>query len=110
MKYIFAATGQYDGADNETLKVLLEEAGIPCMIRNENLSMAMGEIPPSESPELWIMNDQDYPRAKELIETWRDARTETRDSWVCPRCSENVEGQFTSCWKCGAEQRETTNS
>lgn len=105
MKYIFAATGKYDGADNEMLKGLLEESGIPCMIRNENLSMAMGEIPPSESPELWIINDEDYPRAKEIIDSWRSAGPEPSDPWVCTQCGETVEGQFTSCWKCGAEQQ-----
>jgi hypothetical protein len=105
MKYIFAAIGKYDGADNDMLKVLLEEAGIPCMIRNENLAMAMGELPLSESPELWIINDDDYPRAKELIENWQNARPEPQDPWVCPQCSETIEGQFTSCWKCGAEQK-----
>lgn len=103
MKYIFAANAKYDGADNQMLKVLLEEAGVPCMIRNENLSMAMGEIPPSETPELWIMNDDDYPKAKEIIDTWKNARPEPHDSWVCPQCNERIEGQFTSCWKCGAE-------
>jgi hypothetical protein len=105
MKYIFAAIGKYDGADNEMLKGLLEEAGIPCMIRNENLSMAMGEIPPSESPELWILNDEDYPKAKDLIDSWLSARPEPQGPWVCPQCSETIEGQFTSCWKCGAEQQ-----
>lgn len=105
MKYIFAATGKYDGADNEMLKRLLDEAGIPCMIRNENLAMAIGEIPPSESPELWIINDEDYPRAKEMIESWKNAKPAVSDPWVCPQCSETIEGQFTSCWKCGAEQQ-----
>lgn len=25
------------------------------------------------------------------------------DDWICPRCSETIEGQFTECWKCAAE-------
>jgi len=106
MKYIFAATGKYDGADNEMLKGLLENSGIPCMIRNENLSMAMGEIPPAEcSPEIWVINDDDYPRAKEIIESWKNADTGTVEPWVCLQCGEKIEGQFTSCWKCGADRQ-----
>ena len=105
MKYIFAATGKYDGADNEMLKGLLEEAGIPCMIRNENLAMAFGELPPSESPELWVINDEDYPKAKVLIDAWKNAEPEAVDPWDCPQCGEKIEGQFTSCWNCGAEQK-----
>ena len=27
--------------------------------------------------------------------------------WICPKCKENIEDQFDSCWKCaGAELRE----
>ncbi len=25
------------------------------------------------------------------------------DDWICPRCSETIEGQFTECWKCAAD-------
>jgi hypothetical protein len=24
------------------------------------------------------------------------------DDWICPRCGETIEGQFTECWKCAA--------
>jgi putative signal transducing protein len=93
-----------DGENLEMLKSLLEDTGIPCMIRNENLSSAMGELPFQECfPELWIMKDQDYPRAAEMVQTWRSTRIEIHDSWIC-RCGETIEGQFTSCWNCGNER------
>lgn len=102
MKHVFTATTM--SADQEIVKSLLEKAKIPCMVRNEHLSMALGELAPSEcSPELWILNDEDYPRAKEIVDAWRNAKTETRDPWIC-RCGEAIEGQFTSCWKCGRER------
>ena len=102
MKYVFTATTL--SPDNEILKSILEKAGIPCMIRNEYLSMGLGELAPSEcSPELWILNDEDYPRAKEIVDAWRNATIENLGPWVC-RCGETVEGQFTSCWKCGRER------
>jgi Putative prokaryotic signal transducing protein len=101
MKYVFTATTL--SPDNEMLKSILEKADIPCMIRNEYLSMAAGEIP-FIPPELWILNDEDYPRAKEIVDTWRTAKIENHGPWVCPRCHEEIEGQFTSCWKCGRER------
>lgn len=95
-----------DSANIEMLKGLLEEVEIRCMIRNEYLSSAMGEIPFLEtSPELWILNDADYLRARAMLDTWRTTRTETRDSWACDDCGETIEGQFTSCWQCGNERQ-----
>lgn len=26
------------------------------------------------------------------------------ESWQCPQCAEQVEGQFSSCWKCGTDR------
>ena len=98
MKLVFTATTM--SADQEIVKGLLEEADIPYLIRNEYLSA--GEAP-FISPELWIMNDEDYPRAKEIVDAWQNAEIENHGPWVC-RCGETVEGQFTSCWKCGRER------
>lgn len=105
MKRLFTATNSIDGANIEMLKVLLEEAQIRCMIRNEYLSSAMGEVPFLEaSPELWILNDEDRLRASAILETWRTTRIEAGESWACADCGENIEGQFTSCWQCGNER------
>ena len=103
MKHVFTATTM--SADQEIVKGLLNEANIPCMIRNEQLAMALGELAPSDcSPEVWILNDEDYPRAREIVEALRNARVETCDAWICPGCGEGIEGQFTSCWNCGSER------
>jgi hypothetical protein len=105
MKHLFTATTPIDGANIEMLKGLLEEMEIRCMIRNEYLSSAMGEMPFLEtSPELWILNDADYLRAKAMLDTWRTTRVEVSDPWICSDCGETIEGQFTSCWQCGYER------
>jgi hypothetical protein len=91
-------------ADQEIVKGLLEEAEIPCMVRNENLSTALGELPFTEcSPEIWIQNDEDYSRASEIVNAWRNAEVEDHGPWLC-RCGETIEGQFSSCWSCSAER------
>lgn len=102
MKRVFTATTM--SGDQLMLKSLLDDANIPCMIRNENLSTALGELPLAEcSPEIWIQNDEDYPRAKEIVDGWRKAEIENHGPWVC-RCGETIEGQFTSCWYCARER------
>lgn len=84
------------------IKNLMEKDGIPCMIRNEYLAMASGELPFTECyPELWILDDDHYSKAKELLDIWLESRNRVSESWVCQQCGEQIEGQFMSCWKCG---------
>lgn len=85
------------------LRELLEGEGIACLIRNEQLYVALGEIPLVECyPELWVVDDEVYPRAQRLLENW--LREEAAEPWTCRRCGETHEGQFGACWRCGEER------
>lgn len=87
-------------------KEILAKEGIDCLLRNDQLSMGMGEIPFVECyPELWVIDDEVYPRAKMLIEGWLGESPERAEPWVCPQCGERLEGHFGACWACG-HQRE----
>lgn len=81
-------------------KNLLASEGIPSEIRNQHLGSIMGEMPFFETwPQLWVVNDLDFDRATQLIES---AEAESpRDSWKCAKCGEPNEGQFAACWNCG---------
>lgn len=84
-------------------KNVLRAEGIAAVVRNEYLSSAMGELPPAEcQAELWVVNDADAPSAEVLL------RTPPRRGapWLCRRCGERSEPQFTHCWKCGAAAAE----
>jgi len=86
------------------LKERLEQEGIACMLRNEELFAAMGEIPFLElRPELWVLDDEVLPRARLLVEGWLAADKDAVP-WICPQCGERLEGQFGACWKCGRER------
>lgn len=88
------------------LKELLEREGIPCLLRNEQLFSAMGEIPFLEClPQLWVVDDDVYPRARQLLDNWLREEGTPADRWVCPRCGETLEGQFGACWQCGTERK-----
>jgi hypothetical protein len=95
-----------DRAEAGLLKELLEREGITCLIRNEQLFAALGEIPFLECyPELWVVDDEVWPRAKTLLNNWLKD-DEDAVAWVCPSCNEKLEGQFGACWKCGKERDE----
>ncbi|MCG6870019.1 MAG: DUF2007 domain-containing protein [Gammaproteobacteria bacterium] len=83
------------------LKQVLEDRGIRCVIRNEHLGSAAGELPVNECwPELWVADNRDAEFARSLIDAaLRDG--EGRDAWDCPGCRERIEGQFAQCWNCG---------
>ncbi len=81
---------------------VLEAEGIPTQIRNEFAGGVLGEVPFHETwPQLWVVNDLDYDRAKQLIDGSALDESPT-DAWNCRQCGEENEGQFAACWHCGA--------
>ena len=87
------------------LRERLAAEGIVCLVRNDELSTALGEIPFVECyPELWVVDDEVYPRARLLLEQWLEEVTLVQKNWRCAECGEILEGQFESCWKCGKER------
>ena len=56
----------------ESFQEVLEQEGIPCMIKNQQGSSLAGEVPFAEVfPELWVINNNDYSDAQEFLEHWR---------------------------------------
>jgi len=59
------------GAEAELFKDLLNKESIAYLMRNEQLSTALGGIPFAECyPELWIVDDAHFPKAKDLLDSW----------------------------------------
>lgn len=88
----------------EMRKERLEQADIRCMIKNQRSSSLAGEIPFTEVfPELWVQ-DEDYDRARRLLEDGLVLLPSNQDMWTCAGCGERHEGQFGTCWKCGRER------
>jgi hypothetical protein len=83
-------------------KNILESEGIGCRLKNEHLGSIVGEMPFFEVwPELWVINELDYDRAKQLIDAAISDESPQR-SWKCRKCGEENEGQFAACWNCSA--------
>lgn len=82
------------------LRGILEDQNIHCLIKNEMLTGAVGEIPAHETwPEIWVTTDTDYKPATTLIESALAPQQWQRD-WRCLECGEWIESQFSACWKC----------
>jgi hypothetical protein len=81
-------------------KNVLESEGIATRLKNEHLGSIVGEMPFFEVwPELWVINDLDYDRAKQLIDAAIVGES-PRAPWRCKKCGEENEGQFAACWNC----------
>ena len=79
---------------------ILEAHGIRCRIKNEFLSSGLGEIPPIECwPQLCVEDDV-FAEASRIVQE-NLAEDDQSAAWRCEACGEDIEGQFTQCWKCG---------
>jgi hypothetical protein len=88
------------------MKNILKTHGIESVVLREYLKTGMGEIPPNEAwVELWILDEWRSKEAQEIIEEAQEDADTEQEAWLCPKCGEELEGQFDRCWKCGAVRR-----
>lgn len=101
MKKVYAAPDMISAGN---VRNLLRQAGIEAFLRNQYLLGGAGDLPVNECwPEVWV-DDADALRALAfLAELERQAAT-PRPDWICERCGERNEGQFSECWRCGAQR------
>ena len=102
MKQVFVSQHLFEV---EMCKERLEQAGISSLIKNQRTTGLAGEIPFTEIfPELWVIQNEDYDRARKILEEGLVVLASSQDNWTCPGCGERHESQFAACWKCGQEQ------
>jgi hypothetical protein len=90
-------------AEAHLLRGMLESQGIRAEVRGDQLYGAFGELP--VLPTVWIHDDALAQEADRLIIDFlrgAAARLHGHERWICGRCGEVLEGQFTDCWQCGA--------
>lgn len=84
------------------LKNVLATFGIRCITKNLDLSSAAGELPPIECwPELWVVDDENATEAQSILRKTLAPLKSVKKPWICHHCNEQIEGQFSECWKCG---------
>jgi Putative prokaryotic signal transducing protein len=93
---------------------ILQSAGIPCYIRNENTSSSLGAgalgLVQSQlfNPVLCITDDDRYEEAVALIKQATEAQGESQADWQCSTCGETIPGTFELCWNCPHPSLEPT--
>ncbi len=79
---------------------VLITAGIHCELRNQYLAGAMGDLPMIETwPQLFVEDADERFALSVLV---RAASAVPGVPWTCNGCGEQLEPQFTHCWRCGA--------
>ncbi len=90
--------------DIDLLKGMLEREGIASEITNDSVPLPGAVF----YPELWVVNDADFPSAAAILDAFRKSPPPHLGPWTCLSCGEVLEGQFVSCWKCGANRPDST--
>ena len=78
----------------ELRKLVLDEAGIACYIRNYH-DFTMGEL---HFPCLCLVNLDDYQKALALLSELEESLE--KEEWTCDACGEINPGTFECCWQC----------
>ena len=77
----------------------LTTQGIPCVVRNQFISGAMGELPAQDlEPELWLINSDDLVFAEAVLKSHKEDSDAV--AWVCKTCHEPQDAEFNLCWNC----------
>jgi hypothetical protein len=97
-----------DSFDAHHVCAFLEGQGIPATVMGDMLTVARGDLPLTVEtlPAVWI-NEEDTPRAMAAMRVYLRKPGDpggppAPEPWTCLKCGEVIEGQFTSCWHCGA--------
>ena len=97
MKRVFRAASLLQVAHARNV---LTAAGIDSELRNQYLAGALGDLPMLETwPQLWVEDPYESAALRALE---RAATAPSGAPWTCSQCGEQLEPQFTTCWRCGA--------
>ena len=93
------------------LKNVLATFDIKSVTKNYELSSAAGELPPIECwPELWVVDDHRHAEAEAILKKALAPLKSVKKPWQCNGCGEEIEGQFSECWKCGRSRGHAVGS
>ncbi len=105
MKRVFRAASLLQVAHARNVLIT---AGIRCELRNQYLAGALGDLPMMETwPQLYVDDDDERFALSALA---RAAAAPAGTAWICSGCGEELEAQFTQCWRCGSECRTNTDT
>lgn len=106
MKRVFVARNPTEA---HLVKGVLETHGIRAEVHGEALWGTRGEIPltADTQPAVWVLDDLQVPEGVRIVEEFSSSATASgldAQGWRCVACGEELEPQFSECWKCGASR------
>jgi hypothetical protein len=90
-----------DRIEAQFLLDFLDRHLIAATVLGDFLAGAAGELPANVYPAVWVLDDEDLPRARELLDRFLQEGAASSAAWICPACGESVEAGFDLCWNCG---------
>src|SRR4051794_36986873 len=91
-------------------KSVLDDAGIENFIKNETSFNVTEFSSLIVAPTLCVVQDEDYDRARAVLQKAILPPPVFRADWKCPACGEEVPGNFDTCWHCGAAENPAPSS
>ncbi len=82
---------------------------IASVVLGDYLSGAAGELSAINFPVVWLVEEGDLPRARQLLSEFLAPQAAAAD-WTCPVCGAQVEGDFALCWQCGGTRPTEENT
>jgi hypothetical protein len=92
-----------DRIEAQFLRDFLDRHLIETVVLGDYLAGAAGQLPADIFPEVWVLDDDDLERARELLPRFinQSKADPGVTPWTCEACGEAVEGDFALCWNCG---------
>jgi hypothetical protein len=92
-----------DRIEAQFLSDFLDRHLIETVILGDYLAGAAGQLPADIFPAVWVLEEEDLERARELLARFlSESRGEPAGApWTCEICGETVDGGFGLCWSCG---------
>jgi hypothetical protein len=85
----------------EIAKGRLEALGVPVVLEKDNCGGMRPHLDLQAGVKLFVA-DQDLDKAREILA--RQTVATSTGTWICSGCSEEIDGSYDACWKCGRDQ------
>jgi hypothetical protein len=97
-----------DRLEAQLLRDFLDRHLVDAVVLGDYLSGAVGELPADISPTVWVLDNEDLERGRDLLARFHadSVRRGSTPAWTCEGCGESVEGDFDLCWNCGQTRPE----
>ena len=97
-----------DALEARLLIDALAQERIEALVLGEYLTGAAGELSALNYPTVWVVDNAQFDRAREVLARFLDERDRPAvhgdGEWRCPVCGSEVDAGFALCWNCGTSR------